>query len=140
MRGVIRLEIQKVLQYLQKNYEKDIPLDLLAQWAGLSKFYFARTFKRVTGLTYKTYLARIRVSKAKEMLEKEDLSITEISRAVGYKDLTHFERVFQRFVGKTPSAYRKSIAPKTWWPNPTTLPRRQEMPKKKQYYPSIFGW
>lgn len=99
--------VQKALKYIQNNFSTDISLDLVAETAGISKYHFCRCFKEMTGLTYQSYLNRVRIEQAKRLLNDEALSITNTGHAVGYSDLTHFERIFKKLVGTTPSQYRR---------------------------------
>ena len=99
--------LQQAINYIHNNFSTDISLDLVAGTAGISKFHFSRLFKEMTGLTYQSYLNRVRIEQAKKMLEDEALTITDAGYAVGYADLTHFERIFKKLTGTTPSQYRR---------------------------------
>lgn len=84
------------------------PIELAAEAAGTS----VRTLERHLGvhsLTYKRLIASLRFNKAKELLGHRDLSVTEISRQLGYKHASHFSRAFRRMAGQTPMAYRRAL-------------------------------
>lgn len=98
--------LQRALDYIDNNYEADISLEQVANIANVSKYHFSRVFKKSTGLTYQSYLNRVRIEQAKRLLNEHALSVTDTAYAVGYSDLTHFERIFKRLVGSTPSQYR----------------------------------
>jgi YesN/AraC family two-component response regulator len=98
--------MQQALKYIHNNYFTDISLDRVADAASLSKYHFSRLFKETTGVTYQSYLNRVRVEQAGKLLADDALSVTNVAYAVGYTDLTHFERVFKKIVGATPSRYR----------------------------------
>lgn len=66
-----------------------------------------RLFKRQTGITCNRYLSVLRIEKAKQLLRKTELSVTEVSSETGFNSITHFERVFKSLEGTTPSAYRR---------------------------------
>jgi YesN/AraC family two-component response regulator len=100
--------MQQAIKYIHNNFSTDISLDLVAGTAGISKYHFSRVFKEMTGLTYQSYLNRVRIEQAKKMLNEDALSITDTGHAVGYSDLTHFERIFKKLIGTTPSEYRRS--------------------------------
>jgi len=99
--------LQQAIKYIHNNFSTDISLDRVAGTAGISKYHFSRLFKEMTGLTYQSYLNRVRIEQAKKLLNDEELSITDTGYAVGYSDLTHFERIFKKLTGTTPSQYRR---------------------------------
>jgi len=99
--------LQQAVNFIHNNFSTDISLDLVAGTAGLSKYHFSRLFKEMTGLTYQSYLNRVRIEQAKHMLDDDALTITDTGYAVGYSDLTHFERIFKKLTGTTPSQYRR---------------------------------
>jgi two-component system, response regulator YesN len=99
--------LQQALNYIHNNFSTDISLDRVARTAGISKYHFSRLFKEMTGLTYQSYLNRVRIEQAKKLLNDDALSITDTGCAVGYSDLTHFERIFKKLTGNTPSQFRR---------------------------------
>ena len=99
--------MQHALEYIHNNFSTDISLDRVAGTAGISKYHFSRLFKEMTGLTYQSYVNRVRIEQAKKLLNDDALSITDAGYAVGYSDLTHFERIFKKLTGTTPSQYRR---------------------------------
>ena len=104
MRGVI----ERAINFMEKHYDEDISLDQIARAAYLSTYHFCRLFKKQVGTTCNKYLSILRIERAKELLKETDLPVTEISFKAGFNYLTHFERVFKRLEGMTPSAYRQS--------------------------------
>ena len=80
----------------------------LASHCCLSSSRFIHLFKEVTGMSFTGYIAFIRVEKAKEMLAFTDLSICDISLALGYEDQNYFSRYFRKVEGCSPSEYRRS--------------------------------
>ncbi len=99
-------KIQKAIKYIGDNYMMDITLKTVANIACMSRFYFSRIFKKVTGRTYQDYLLFLRIEKAKALLTRNHYSITDVACAVGYSDITHFGRIFKRLSGHTPSKYK----------------------------------
>jgi AraC-like DNA-binding protein len=83
-------------------------LAVLAGVAGFSVFHFAREFKQTAGVTPHFYLLQKRVQRAKEMLARTDLSLSEIALAAGFADQSHLARHFRRMVGSTPGEFRWS--------------------------------
>lgn len=100
--------IQQALNFIHANYSAEINLDRVAETAGVSRYHFSRMFKERTGLTYPSYLNRLRIAQAKTLLGYDDaLSITEVGYSVGYSDLRHFEKIFKKAVGSTPLQYKR---------------------------------
>lgn|GEM_PF-2546268 len=99
--------IQFTCRYIAEHYQSPLTVEELARIAGLSTGYYSRQFKRLTGFSPKDYIIRLRVTKAKELLEHSGLALTDISNLVGYEDEFYFSRVFKRITGMTPSSYAK---------------------------------
>jgi AraC-like DNA-binding protein len=97
----------RAVDYIKANYHKRLTLHEISHYAGMSKYHFCRTFKTLTAHTVINYINSLRIKKAKEFLEESVLSITEISLQVGFNTISHFNTVFKRMVGITPSTYRK---------------------------------
>jgi len=100
-------KIADIVYYIGQNYMKPLSLNQIAREFHISSAHLARTFKKVTGLTLIEYLNIVRVNEARQMLRRNDQSISEIALALGYGSITHFERVFKKASGYTPSTYRK---------------------------------
>jgi AraC-like DNA-binding protein/ligand-binding sensor protein len=100
--------IRRARAYILANQADSIDLDKVAQAMHVSTFYFCKMFKKATGLTFTDYLSRVRVEKAKTLLLNPHLRISEIAYDVGFQSLTHFNRMFRKIVGESPTAYRES--------------------------------
>jgi transcriptional regulator GlxA family with amidase domain len=103
-------QILKVQHLLQKNGCRNVDLTKMAKTAGLEMRTFMRRFKRAANLKPTEYCQRLRIGKAREMLESTNHSVERISWAVGYKDPTSFRRIFHRIMGLSPSDYRSRFA------------------------------
>jgi AraC-like DNA-binding protein len=68
-------------------------------------------FKKATGLNFTEYVSRVRVEKARNLLLNPNLRISEIAYEVGFQSLTHFNRVFKKITGQSPTDYRSQLAP-----------------------------
>ena len=66
-------------------------------------------FKKATGLTFTDYLGRVRVEKAKNLLLNPHLRVSEIAYTVGFQSLTHFNRVFRKLTGESPTDFREKL-------------------------------
>jgi AraC-like DNA-binding protein len=74
-----------------------------------STFYFCKLFKKATGLNFTEYVSRVRLEKAKNLLLNPNARVSEIAYSVGFQSLTHFNRVFRKFEGQSPTAYRDRL-------------------------------
>ena len=101
--------ITKAKRFIQEHQAEDLTLGQVARSANASTFYFCKLFKKATGLQFTKYLARVRIEKAKNLLLNPNLRISEIAYACGFQSLTHFNRVFKKIVGQSPTEYRKQL-------------------------------
>jgi len=81
-------------------------LEELAAETGYSRGHFLRTFRASTGLTPHRYLLRLRVDRAKRLIQKKSMTLVEIALECGFADQAHFSRVFTKHFGLSPSQYR----------------------------------
>ena len=95
---------------IAENFAVASPVEEMVKWSGLAPRTFKRRFTAATGHTPIAYVQRIRVERAKRMLETTGEPIEEISWAVGYEDPASFRRLFKRLAGLTPGAYRHRFA------------------------------
>lgn len=101
--------IAEIKDYVAAHYDEPISLAELSARFFLNPYYLSQLFKQKTGDTYLNYLARIRINKSKELLEKTDLKVYEICQKVGYTDTQYFSRLFEKLIGIKPSEYRKNL-------------------------------
>ncbi len=99
--------VEKARSYMQENYSRDISLDDVSKEVNVSPYYFSKIFKEESGENFTEYLAKIRINKAKELLEDAELSIKEIGVMSGYTDPNYFSRIFKKHTGITPREYRE---------------------------------
>jgi len=98
--------ILKLQSWLEENYGEDINLQSLAAFSGLTTRSLMRRFKVATGETPKSYLQSIRIEAARSHLENSRLPVEDITRLVGYEDVSSFSRLFRKQTGLAPGAYR----------------------------------
>ncbi|UVI29468.1 response regulator transcription factor [Paenibacillus spongiae] len=98
--------IETALRYIHENYHLGISLHNVAEKIYMNPSYFSRVFHEEVGETLSRYLIRIRISKAKELLEQTPLKIYEVADRVGYRDFRHFVKTFKEWEGMTPAQYR----------------------------------
>lgn len=94
-------------QFIEKNYSRSITLEDVSAATGFSVSYFSALFKKEMGEGFAKYLTRVRVDRAKELLQQTDLPITEICHRVGYNDLKHFAQTFKKATSLNPGQYRR---------------------------------
>lgn len=99
-----------VQQWLQESEARHVVLADLARRAGLEVRTFLRRFQKATGMTSTEYCQRLRVGRAREMLQAGRLPIERIAWEVGYGDPGAFRKVFTRVVGLTPGEYRRRFS------------------------------
>jgi AraC-like DNA-binding protein/ligand-binding sensor protein len=101
--------IRRAKAYIAGHYGDPVSLDEMARTMHVSTFYFCKMFKRATGLTFTDYLGRVRVEKAKNLLLNPHLRVSEIAYTVGFQSLTHFNRVFRKLTGESPTDFRERL-------------------------------
>jgi AraC family transcriptional regulator len=105
--GLTVRQLRRVKEFVDAQISNDITISDLAAVAGLSQFHFIRAFKDSTGLSPYQYVLSERIGRATGLLSKPDLSIADVALAVGFSDASQLNRVFQKFVGLTPTAFRR---------------------------------
>lgn len=100
--------LDKVFQYVEKNYQESIDLGEISKVAGFSKYHFSRFFKENTGVTFLDYLNNFKIAKAEWFLLYDKESILDIAYKSGFNSVKTFNRVFKDIKGCAPMEYRKS--------------------------------
>ncbi len=96
-----------VTEYIKNNLTADdLSQGAMAEMAGISRDYFSRYFKNVTGMNYTRWLNMIRLEKATELLSAEGKTLTEVAMLSGFQSISSFNRVFREEKGLTPGEYR----------------------------------
>ncbi|MCU6709486.1 response regulator [Paenibacillus sp. J5C_2022] len=95
--------IEHVIQYMHEHYAEDISLNQLSNHVYLSRNHLGDLFRKATGETFVDYLTRIRIERAKELLQEGSLLIYEIAEKVGYRNVPYFSTLFKKHTGMAPS-------------------------------------
>jgi AraC-like DNA-binding protein/ligand-binding sensor protein len=103
------LTVVRAKKYIHEHQTNELSLGEVARAVNTSTFYFCKMFKRATGLNFTDYLSRVRIEKAKNLLINPNLRVSEIAYEVGFQSLTHFNRVFRRLVGESPTDFRRHL-------------------------------
>jgi AraC family transcriptional regulator len=110
VRGKLNVrQLRRVKRFVDAQISSEITISELAAVVGLSQFYFIRAFKDSVGLSPYQYVLSERIRRAKGLLSKHDLSIEDVALAVGFSEASQLNRVFRKFVGVTPTAFRREI-------------------------------
>lgn len=99
-----------VLNYCNTHYEKNITLEDVAAAVHVSKYYVSGIFNKNIGISFSNFINALRIRKARELLKKENLSVTEIAYRVGFNSLRSFNRQFALQNNCTPREYQKAQA------------------------------
>jgi AraC-like DNA-binding protein len=94
--------VEKALSYIHQHYGKPVEVDTLAGLVNMSPSAFHRCFKEVTASSPIQYLKKIRLNKAKELLQLQRLKVREVATHVGYESSAQFSREFKRYFDQSP--------------------------------------
>jgi AraC-like DNA-binding protein/ligand-binding sensor protein len=101
--------IARARNYILEHQTEELSLGQVAKAVNMSSFYFCKMFKKVTGINFTDYVARVRIEKSKNLLLNPNLRVSEIAFEVGFQSLTHFNRVFKKLIGQSPTEYRSHL-------------------------------
>ena len=101
--------MNEVTHYLQENIHKKLTISNICAQIGYSRTTVFRLFREHTGQTPMEYFIQLKIQGAKRLLRESDLSVMEISYRLGFDSANYFTKVFKRYTGLTPSAYKKRI-------------------------------
>ncbi|MDO4285104.1 MAG: response regulator [Eubacteriales bacterium] len=101
--------VEVMADYAKEHYGQDVSVKILAeQVLFMNQDYLSHLFAEKKGISFSAFLRGIRMDKAKELLENENYSVTEVASMTGYNDTSQFIRVFKQETGKTPKKYKDS--------------------------------
>jgi AraC-like DNA-binding protein len=100
---------RELKEFIQDHIDTNLSLKELSKDLEINPSYLSREFsKYFDDLTFGDYIRKQRIEKAKELIGKGDYSLTEIAYLTGFSDQSHFTRIFKKYTGKNPSAFKKS--------------------------------
>lgn len=97
----------QIAKYIDQHYAEDISNEQLVKLFYISPFHLSHMFKQKTGYSVKQYILRRRIGEAQIRLINSQDSVQVISEAVGFEDASYFSRIFSKYIGLTPTEYRK---------------------------------
>lgn len=101
--------VERARQVIEERSGEPLTLAGIARSVHASTFHFCKTFKRATGMTFTQYVSMVRIAKAKKLLANPQARITEVAYEVGFSSLTHFNRMFRRIAGQSPTDFRRKV-------------------------------
>jgi len=114
--------VRRALDLIEDRYAESITLADAARAASYSRCHFSKVFKEQLGTCFVSYLGRVRIRRAAELLARTEMPVTSVALEVGFNDLSHFERVFRAALNRSPTKYRAES---------------KEMPHAEKYLPSL---
>jgi two-component system response regulator YesN len=101
-------KIEEAMQYIQDHYSNsNLSVEVLANVTGYTPNYFSKLFKEMTGINSGEYIRKVRIGKAKELLQHDEYKVSDVAEMCGYINISHFYSAFKKDIGMTPSAYRE---------------------------------
>lgn len=117
----LRERVGRALRLIDTHYDQPLDLDRIARAACLSPYHFHRAFRRLVGETPQQYLTRRRIERARELLIRTPMSVTEVCLEVGFTSLGSFSNLFRRHAGHAPGRYRSVVVQSLGVPRPAPL-------------------
>ena len=102
-------QVAKARVFIAEHQSEEMSLGQVASAVNMSAFYFCKTFKKSTGMTFTDYLARVRIEKVKNLLLNPHKRVSEAAYEAGFQSLSQFNRVFRRIAGESPTVYREKL-------------------------------
>jgi AraC-like DNA-binding protein/ligand-binding sensor protein len=101
--------VTKARAFIAEHLGEELSLTGVARAVNMSGFYFCKIFKKETGLTFTTYVSRLRIEKVKELLLNPHTRVSEAAYAAGFQSLSQFNRIFRHVAGESPSVFRDRL-------------------------------
>ncbi len=98
--------VKRVVDLIQRNYHENLKLETIAELFHYNSAYLGKVFKQATGEYFNTYLDKVRIEQAKALLE-QGMKVYQVAEQVGYANVDYFHTKFKKYVGTSPSSYRK---------------------------------
>lgn len=107
-------QIDRAIRWLTLQYSQPISIDMIARQLGYHRTHLSKLFKQHTGLAPMSFLLKVRMERAKLLLQ-EPLTIEQVASSVGFADPLYFSKQFRKYYGKSPSEYRSGLRDGDWF-------------------------
>lgn len=101
-------KVSKGKTYIEALFASDLDMDAVAKEANISPFHFFRLFKETYRLSPYQYKKKLRLEKALQYMQQEDMPLSQVAMEVGYSDIFAFSKAFKSYYGKAPSSWTKT--------------------------------
>ena len=105
-------DFDTLIKYINENYDKNLHLDDLSRKFYFNPNYLCMLFRKRLDTTFIEYIKSVRMKKAKELFDNKNITVSEVSSSVGYRDYSYFHKTFSAYFGITPAQYKKNAAQK----------------------------
>lgn len=110
--STVRKEILQIENYVKQHYSEEIDLNTISELLNMCPSHISNLFKKETGINFSSYLTKVRMDAAKQLLQNSDTLIYEIAESTGYSNSGYFGKVFKKFFGITPEEYKRKYCTK----------------------------
>src|SRR5262249_27120158 len=107
--GLPRARLNRVIEYIEANLDREVALNALAETAGMSPHYFSELFKQSVHFSPYQYVLRRRIEHARKLLNDPGVTVLEAAVRCGFSDQSQFTKIFRRVMGVTPTGYRAAL-------------------------------
>ena len=97
------------MDYVNNNFSSITSISEVAKFAALSPAYFGSFFKQKTGENFNNYINKLKIEKAKKLIEQDSNKISNICYELGYNSPRYFYKMFKQYTGLTPAQYKKNL-------------------------------
>ena len=105
-RNALPKEILAAVEYINLNFKKNINLNVISKYAGYSQEHFSRQFTKYMGIGFSDYLTELQLTYAKHLLNKQEMTITQICYECGFGCVQSFRRAFKKKYGVSPKMFQ----------------------------------
>lgn len=105
-------DFESLVGYINENYSKNLHLEDLSRKFYFNPNYLCMLFRRKLDTTFSEYIKSVRMNRAKELFENGNITVSEVSGLVGYRDYSYFHKTFTAYFGITPAQYKKKATKK----------------------------
>jgi len=99
--------VWEVCNHVLQNIDEGLSLQTVAERLYMNRTYISEVFKQKTGISFTEYLTRVKMERAKKLLEAEEVKVYEVAEVLGYKDSEYFGKIFKKYAGKSVTEYKQ---------------------------------